>query len=339
MVHSMKNPNRSSLFGRLGRLLAVAGVAACLASGQAWAQASYPDKPVRIVVPFPPGGAADIFARLVGQKYTELWAGKASVIIDNKAGASGIIGTDVTAKAPADGYTLLMVTIGHAVNPFMFSKLPYDTRKDFVPIGVIANVPSLVVVGPSYQGKSFKDFMTAAKASPGKLQFASSGAGTTSHIGAALMESMGGVEMLHIPYKGAAPALQDVMGGRVDMSVDIILSSLPMVQGGKLRALAITSPQRSPLLPDVPTVAEAGLPGYEFMSWYMLVAPAGTPAPIVAKLNDELRKIAAMPDVKSKIEGMGGVVASPTQKETADLLSSEFARWSKVAKERNIKAD
>jgi tripartite-type tricarboxylate transporter receptor subunit TctC len=335
----MKKLNHSPRFLLSVRSLATACLAAMLWTGSAFAQSSFPDRPVRIVVPFPPGGAADIFARLVGQKYTELWGSKASVVIDNRAGASGIIGSDVAAKATPDGYTLLMVTIGHAVNPFMFSKLPYDTRKDFVPIGVIANVPSVVVVGPSYQGKTLKEFMAAAKASPGKLQFASSGAGTTSHIAAALMESMGDMDLLHVPYKGAAPALQDVMGGRVDMSVDIILSSLPLVQGGKLRALAITSPQRSPLLPDVPTVAESGLPGYDFMAWYMLVAPAGTPAPIVAKLNDEMRKIAAMPDVRSRIEGMGGFVASPTQKETVSLLDGEFARWSKVAKERNIKAD
>ena len=301
--------------------------------------AAYPDKPVRIIVPFPPGGAADIFARLIGQKYGELWAGKQAVVIDNRAGASGIIGSEAAAKSAPDGYTLLMVTIGHAVNPFMFNKLPYDTKKDFIPIGVIANVPSIVVTGPSAEGKTFKDFMANAKVKPGMVKFASSGAGTTSHIGAALMESMANVDMLHVPYKGAAPALQDVMGGRVDMSVDIILSSLQLVQGNKLRALAITSAKRSPLLPDVPTVAESGLPGYDFSAWYMLLAPSGTPAPVLAKLNDDLRRIAAMPDVRSKIEGMGGVVVSPTLKETNDLLNGEFDRWSKVAKERNIKAE
>lgn len=304
--------------------------------------AAYPDKPVRIIVPFPPGGAADIFARLIGQKYGELWAGKQAVVVDNRAGASGIIGSEAAAKSAPDGYTLLMVMIGHAVNPYMFNKLPYDTQKDFTPIGVIANVPSIVVAGPSAEGKSFKDFMANAKAKPDAVTFASSGAGTTSHIGAALMESMAKVDMRHVPYKGAAPALQDVMGGRVDMSVDVILSSLQLVQGNKLRALAITSAKRSPLLPDVPTVAESGIPGlsgYDFTAWYMLLAPGGTPAPIVAKLNEDLRKIAAMPDVRSKIEGMGGVVASPTLKETNDLLSSEFNRWSKVAKERNIKAE
>lgn len=330
---------------KLRRLALLTTCVACMAfsallSPVANAQtAAYPDKPVRIIVPFPPGGAADIFARLIGQKYGELWAGKQAVVVDNRAGASGIIGSEAAAKAAPDGYTLLMVTIGHAVNPYMFNKLPYDTKKDFAPIGVIANVPSIVVAGPSAEGKTFRDFMANAKAKPGMVKFASSGAGTTSHIGAALMESMANVDMLHVPYKGAAPALQDVMGGRVDMSVDIILSSLQLVQSNKLRALAITSAKRSPLLPDVPTVAESGLPGYDFTAWYMLLAPSGTPAPIIARLNEDLRRIAAMPDVRSKIEGMGGVVASPTVKDTNDLLNGEFDRWSKVAKERNIKAE
>jgi tripartite-type tricarboxylate transporter receptor subunit TctC len=300
---------------------------------------AYPDKPVRIVVPFPPGGAADIFARLVGQKYADLWGGKQTVIIDNKTGASGIIGSEAAAKSAADGYTLIMVTIGHAVNPFMFNKLPYDTKKDFTPVGVIANVPSMVVTSPTSEVKTFKDLLTKANAKPGAITFASSGVGTTSHIGAALIESMANVDMLHVPYKGAAPALQDVMGGRVDVSVDIILSSLQLVQSNKLKALAITSSKRSPMLPDLPTIAEAGLPGYDFTAWYMLLAPAGTPAPILTKLNEDLRRIAAMPDVRSKIESMGGVVAGPTLKESNDLLNNEFDRWAKVVKDRNIKAD
>jgi tripartite-type tricarboxylate transporter receptor subunit TctC len=301
--------------------------------------ATWPDKPVRTVVPFPPGGAADIFARLVGQKYTELWGGEQAVVIDNRAGAGGVIGSDVAAKSPADGYTLLMVTVGHALNSYVYTKLPYDTKKDFTPIGVIANLPSLVIVAPSSPSATLKDFMARAKANPGKVTFASSGAGTTSHVGAALMESMGGVDRVHVPYKGAAPALQDVMGERVDMSVDIILSSLPLVQSGKLKALAVTSPKRSPLLPNMPTVTEAGLPGYDFMSWYVLVAPAGTPAPILEKLNEDLRKIAAMPDVHARIEGMGGVVASTSLKEVRDQLNGEFDRWARVARERNIKVE
>ena len=325
-----------SYFGGAILLLLSLGFFAQVAQAQT---SAYPDKAVRIVVPFPPGGAADIFARLVGQKYTELWNAKQTVVIENRSGAGGVIGSDVVAKAPADGYTLLMVTVGHALNPYVYAKLPYDTKKDFTPIGVIANVPSLVVVGAASSANSLKDFLAEAKSKPGTLTFASSGAGTTSHIGAALMESLGGIEKVHVPNKGAAPALQDVMGGRVDMSVDIILSSLPLVQGGKLKALAVTSPVRSPLLPNVPTVAESGLPGYDFMAWYMLVAPAGVPEPILVKLNDDLRKIAALPEVRSRIEGMGGVVANSTLKEVREQLNSEFDRWAKVSKERNIKVE
>ena len=325
-----------SYFGGAILLLLSLGLFAQVARAQA---SAYPDKAVRLVVPFPPGGAADIFARLIGQKYTELWDAKQAVVIENRSGAGGVIGSDVAAKAPADGYTLLMVTVGHALNPYVYAKLPYDTKKDFTPIGVIANVPSLVVVGSASSASSLKDFLAEAKSKPSTLTFASSGAGTTSHIGAALMESLGGIEMVHVPYKGAAPALQDVMGGRVDMSVDIILSSLPLVQGGKLKALAVTSPARSPLLPNVPTVAEAGLSGYDFMAWYMLVAPAGVPEPVLLKLNEDLRKISALPEVRSRIEGMGGVVASPTLKEVREQLNNEFDRWAKVSKERNIKVD
>jgi tripartite-type tricarboxylate transporter receptor subunit TctC len=317
-------------------LLAVAGFASGALAQDA---ANYPDKPVKIIVPFPPGGAADTFARMAGQKLAEAWGNKQQVLIDNRPGAGGIIGTEATVKSPADGYTFLMVTIGHAVNPYMYAKLPYDTRADMVPVAVVANVPSLVVVGPNFPGKTMKDLLAAAKAKPNDIQFASSGIGTTSHVGAALMESMTGVEMLHVPYKGAAPALQDVMGGRVPMSVDIITSSIQLVKTGKLRALGITSAKRSPQLPDVPTVAEAGIPGYEFVSWYMLVAPAKTPTAIIEKVNADLRKIATLPDFRQKIEDIGGEVASMTTRQVNDYLNGEFTRWAKVVKDRNIKAD
>ena len=301
--------------------------------------AAYPDKPVRIIVPFPPGGAADTFARLAGQKLAEAWANRQQVLIDNRPGAGGIIGTEATVKSAADGYTMLMVTIGHAVNPYMYTKLPYDTRADLVPVAVVANVPSLVVVGPGFPGKTLKDLLAAAKAKPNDIQFASSGIGTTSHVGAALMESMTGVEMLHVPYKGAAPALQDVMGGRVPMSVDIITSSIQLVKTDKLRALAITSAKRSPQLPEVPTVAEAGIPGYEFSSWYMLLAPAKTPPAILEKVNADLRRIATQPDFRKRIEDIGGEVTSMTVRQSSDYLNGEFTRWAKVVKDRNIKAD
>ena len=314
-------------------------VALLPASALAQDIAAYPEKPVRVIVPFPPGGAADTFARLAGQKLGEAWNNKQQVLVENRPGAGGIIGTEATVKAAADGYTFLMVTIGHAVNPFMYSKLPYDTRADLVPIAVVANVPSLVVVAPTFPGKTLKDLLAVAKAKPNDIQYASSGNGTTSHVSAALMESMTGIEMLQVPYKGAAPALLDVIGGRVPMTIDIITSSIQQVKNGKLRALAITSAKRSPQLPEVPTVAEAGIPGYEFVAWYMLLAPAKTPPSIVERVNADLRKIATLPDFRQKIEDVGGEAVSMTQKQTADYLNGELARWAKVVKDRNIKAD
>nr|WP_286197476.1 tripartite tricarboxylate transporter substrate binding protein [Variovorax boronicumulans] len=323
----------------LAALATLCTALAPMAPAAAQDAAAYPDRPVKIVVPFPPGGAADVYARLVGQKLGDAWGGKQAVVIDNRAGAGGVIGTDVAAKAPADGYTLLMVTIGHAVNPFMYSKLPYDTRADLVPVGVVAKVPSVVVTGPALKGKTLQDLLAQAKAQPDAMQYASSGVGTTSHVGAALLESMSGAHMLHVPYKGAAPALQDVMADRVALSVDIITSSLPLVKSGKLHGAAITSAQRSPQLPDVPTVAEAGLPGFEFVSWYMLLAPAKTPAPILDKLNAALRQMAQASDFRARVEGTGGEVASLTRKESSDYLDAEFTRWAKVVKERNIRAE
>ena len=312
-----------------------------LAAGAAFAQdaANYPDKPVKIIVPFPPGGAADMFARMVGQKLSDAWGNRQPVVIDNKPGAGGVIGTDAAAKAPADGSTFLMVTIGHAVNPYMYAKLPFDTKADLVPVGVVAQVPSIVVASPSFKGKTLKEVIDMAKAKPESLQYASSGVGTTSHVGAALIESMTGIRMIHVPYKGAAPALQDVMGDRVALSVDIITSSLPLVQSGKLVPLAVTGGKRSLKLPDVPTVAEAGVPGYDFVSWYILLAPAKTPKPVLEKVNAELRRMATLPDFKARIEDTGGEVASMTLKQSSDYLDAEFVRWAKVVKERNIKAD
>ena len=293
--------------------------------------------PLKIIVPFPPGGAADSFARLIGQKLTEV-AGT-NVVVDNRPGAGGVLGSDVVAKSPADGSTLLIVTVGHAVNPFIFSKLPYDTKADFVPVGMVASVPSLIVTGPASSAKTLKELIAAAKAKPGTVEFGSSGIGSTSHVGAALIESMTGTDMLHVPYKGAAPALQDVMGGRIAMSVDIITSSVQLVKTGKLTALATTGAKRSPLLPDVPTVAEAGIPGYEFTAWYMLLAPAKTPAAVVEKLNADLRRVEALPDFRSRIAEVGGEVSSLGVKDTAAFLDAEFKKWAVVVKARNIKAD
>ena len=299
----------------------------------------YPERPPRIIVPFPPGGAADLFARIAGQKLAEAWGGRVTVVTDNRAGAGGIIGTQAAVKATPDGYTFLIVTVGHAVNAYMYSKLPYQSATDLTAVGMVATVPSLVVVGPSFSGQSLKDLLDAARAKPGALQFASSGTGSTSHIGAVLIESLAGVSMTHVPYKGAAAALQDVMGGRVPMSVDIITSSLPHVRSGKLRALGITSAQRSPKLPDIPTVAEGGVPGYQAVSWYMLLAPAKAPAAILDKVNADLRALSALPDFRARIEDAGGEVLPLTRPQTAAYLAAEFSRLGKLVRERAIKAE
>jgi tripartite-type tricarboxylate transporter receptor subunit TctC len=250
-----------------------------------------------------------------------------------------VIGTEAVAKSAPDGHTLLMVTVGHAVNPFMYAKLPYDTRADFVPVGVVAKVPSVVVTGPALKGKSLQDLLAMARANPEGLQYASSGVGTTSHVGAALIESMSGTRMMHVPYKGAAPALQDVMGDRVTLSVDIITSSMPLIKSGKLNGVAITSARRSPKLPDVPTVAESGVPGFESTSWYMLLAPSATPPAVLEKINAALRRISTLPEFRARIEDTGGEVAALSLKESSDYLQAEFTRWAKVVQERNIKAD
>lgn len=333
----------TSAFPCSRRLALVTGLlGSLLMSVPAMAQATasdVPERPLKIVVPFAPGGAADTFARLVGQRLMDVWGNRQSVVVDNRAGAGGVIGTEVVAKSPADGSTILMVTIGHAVNPFMYASLPYNTQQDFVPVGVVATVPSLVVTGPALKGRSLQDLLQMAKERPGTMQFASSGLGSTSHVSAALIESMAGIEMLHVPYRGAAPALQDVMADRVSLSVDIITSSLALVQSGRLNAVAITSKSRSSILPDVPTVAEAGIPGFEFGSWYMLLAPANTPRPALEQLNAALIQVAADPVFRQRVESTGGEVQAMTLDQSRAFLEAEFERWAKVVRERNIKAE
>ncbi len=319
-------------------VLGAAALAAWGLGGPVPAAAQLPAANTRIVVPFAAGGAADAYARLIAQKLQEGTPGS-QVVVDNKPGAGGVIGSDAVAKAAPDGATLLIVTVGHAVNPFIMAKLPYDTVRDFVPVGMVAQVPSLVVTGPGFRGKTLRELIAQAKQNPGKLEFASSGTGSTSHVAAAQLESMAGIDLLHVPYKGAAPAIQDVMGGRIAMSVDIITSSVQMVKAGKLQALAITGARRSPLLPDVPTMAEAGLPGYEFTAWYLLLAPAKTPPAVVERLNAELRRIEALPDFQARLRDSGAEGMSLDTQQTAAFLDREFSKWAKVVKERNIKAE
>ncbi|HET9045365.1 MAG TPA: tripartite tricarboxylate transporter substrate binding protein [Casimicrobiaceae bacterium] len=304
----------------------------------ALAQSAYPTKPVRIVVPFPAGGTTDILARAAAQKLSETWGQQA--IVDNRPGAGGNIGAELVAKSAPDGYTLLMGTVGtHAINASLYPKMPYDHVKDFVPVILVAGVPNVLVVNPELPVRSVQELMAYAKANPGKLNFASSGSGTSIHLSGELFKVMTGAQMTHVPYKGSAPALTDLIGGQVQLMFDNLPSSLAFIKAGKLRALAVTSAQRSPALPDVPTVAESGVPGFEASSWFGLLAPAGTPPTIVAKINTDTQKWLASPDAKEKLAAQGANVAGGSPDDFAKHIQSETAKWARVVKESGAKVE
>jgi tripartite-type tricarboxylate transporter receptor subunit TctC len=313
-------------------LLAVLAVAA-----PAQAQ-SYPDKPIKLVVPFAPAGATDVLARIVGQKLSELE--KQPVIVDNRAGAGGNIGSDAVAKAAPDGYTLLMGAVGtHAINVSLYKKMPYDPVKDFIPVVLVATVPNVLVVPASLPVNSVKELIAYGKANPGKLNFGSSGNGTSIHLSGELFKSMTGMDMQHVPYKGSGPATVDLLSGQVQMMFDNLPSAMPNIKSGKLKALAVTSAKRSPSLPDVPTIAEAGVPGYEAPSWFGILVPKGTPPEIVAKLNTDINKILAMPDTKKKFLEQGAEPAGGTPEQFAALINSEIPKWAKVVKASGAQID
>jgi tripartite-type tricarboxylate transporter receptor subunit TctC len=307
-----------------------------LLSGVSFGQ--YPDRPLKLTVPFPPGGAADTFGRLVAQKLTDAW-GK-GVVVENRTGAGGIIATEATAKSPADGYSFLIVTVGHAVNPSLYPKLPYDTLNDLAPVAMVANVPNVLVVHPSVPATTVKELIALAKAKPGSLKYASSGNATTSHMAAALLGQLAGVEMLHIPYKGAAPAVQDLVAGRTDLMLDPTVSSGQFVKAGKLRALAVTTAKRTPILPDLPTMAEAGVPGYEFNAWFLLLAPKGTPADAIVKVNAEVAKANSDKAYVDRLHNLGAEpAAAMSPADVGKFIAAEMGRWAKVVKAANIKVE
>ena len=306
---------------------AIALAAATLSLGAA-AQA-YPTKPITIVVPFSAGGTTDILARLVGQ-YLTTELGQ-PVVVDNKAGAGGNIGGALAAKAPADGYTLFMGTVGtHAINAALYKKMPFDHVKDFAPLSRVANVPNLLVAHPSQPFKTVPEMIAYAKANPGKINFGSPGNGASPHLSGELFKSMAKVELTHIPYKGSAPAVSDLLGNQIAIMFDNMPSVIPHVRSGKLRAIAISTAQRSPELPDVPTIAEAGVPGYEAMSWFGLFAPAATPKPVLDKLSAALSKVLANPEVQKKISAQGGETVNETPAQFAAFIRSETTKWGKV---------
>ena len=312
----------------------VAGVAAPDAS----AQAAWPSKPIRIVVPFPPGGTTDILARAAAQKMAEAW--KEQAVIDNRPGAGGNIGAELVAKAPADGYTMLMGTVGtHAINASLYAKMPYDHVKDFAPVILVAAVPNVMVVHPSVPAATVAEFIAWAKANPGKVNFASSGSGTSIHLAGELFKTQTGLAMTHVPYKGSAPAIADLIGGQVQVMFDNLPSALPQIRGGKLRALAVTSRERANALPDVPTVAESGLPGFEASSWFGLLAPTGTPREVVVRVNAEIARWLASSDAKDKLASQGAIAAGGSPEDFASHITAETAKWQKVVRESGAKVD
>jgi tripartite-type tricarboxylate transporter receptor subunit TctC len=299
---------------------------------------SYPDKSVRMVVPFAAGaGSNDIMARLVAQKLSDALGQQ--FVVDNRPGASGIIGTDIVAKAPPDGYTVLMMSLTFTVNPSLFSKLPYDTVRDLIPVTMVASAPLMLVVHPSVPAKSVTEFIAYAKANPGKLNFGSGGPGTTPHLAGEMIKTMAGIQVTHIPYKGGAPALTDLVAGQIQFMCENIPGTLPFAKAGKLRALAVTDLKRSPLLPELPTLDEAGLKGYQIVGWNGLFVPAGTPQPIVNRLNAEVVKALALPDVKDRLATLGADAVGDTPQHFAVFIKAEIPKWAKVVKDAGLKIE
>ena len=298
---------------------------------------AYPNKPVKVVVPYPPGGPTDIVARVVFQQVSE--ATGQQFVIDNRAGGGGNIGAEAVAHAPADGYTLLVATTAHAINMSLFSGLRYDVVKDFTPVSLLTQGPLVLVATPGFPANNVRELIALAKAKPDTLNFASSGNGQSTHLSGELFNAMSGVKMSHVPYKGSAPALTDVMSGQVPLMFDTMLSAMPFVNSGKLKALAVTSPMRSPAAPNIPTIAESGLPGYEVFAWNGLLAPAGTPKAVVARLSEELKKALQLPQVKEKFSAQGFAASWETPEYFGKFLQDEVEKWTKTVRMSKAKVD
>jgi tripartite-type tricarboxylate transporter receptor subunit TctC len=317
------------------RTLLFAAASILLASTPFAAAQDYPNKPVRIVVPFPPGAINDIVGRILATELSERW-GK-QFVVENRGGAGGTIGAEMVANAPKDGYTFLIVSQATAVNPHLY-KLPYDPQKAFTPVAIVVTAPNVVSVNPTVPAKSLKELIALAKAKPGSLQYASSGVGTFLHLGGELFKLMAGVDILHVPFKGAAPALIDVVGGHTQVAFGSTSSTLTHLRSGKLRALAVGGGVRSPALPDVPTVIEAGVPGYEASNWVGLVAPSGTPAEIIARLHKEIAEIQNSPKVQKQLAAAGADIRRMSVAEFGAFQTSELEKWGKVVRQAGIKA-
>jgi tripartite-type tricarboxylate transporter receptor subunit TctC len=309
---------------------------ALLLPGLVTAQDAYPSRPVRFILPFPPGGPTDILGRLIAERLTAQLG--QPVVIENRGGAGGNVGAEAAAKAAPDGYTIVLVAPSLAISPTLYAKLNYDPVKDLAPISLVATVPNVVVTQAAYPA-TLREFIAAAKAKPGGMNFGSGGSGTSNHLAGELFNILTGAKLTHVPYKGVNLAMQDVIAGRIDFVVIGVPAAAPHVKSGKLRALAVIAPQRLPALPEVPTVAEAGLPGFEVTTWYGILAPAGTPRPIVARLNTELVKVMHSPEMKERLAGIGTDPVTSTPEEFAAYIQAEIGKWGEVIRKANLRAD
>ncbi len=324
-MKSLLRPVCITLFAVLFCFLTVDGVLA----------QSYPSKPIRFVVTMPPGGGTDVMARIIGQKLTESWG--QPVVVDNRPGASGIVGMEICAKAAPDGYTIVVTpTHVYAINPNLFKKLPHDVIRDFAPVAQLARTQFVLLVHPSVPAKSVKELIALAKSKPGQINYASVGIGSGFHLGMEMFKRMVGIDMTHVPYKGSAASLTAMLSGEVSVAFDTTSTATPYIKAGKLRALGVSGPKRSPEMPDLPTIAEAGVPGYEATGGFGILAPAGTPKEIVTKLNAEIMKILHMPDVKERFFDVGAEISDNTPEQFAALVKADIAKWAKVIKEANI---
>ena len=305
-----------------------------MAAGPATAADVYPSKTIRLVVPFAPGGGSDIVARLLSPKMTEALG--QTVVVDNRAGASANLGAAVVAKAAPDGYTLLLANANYTINPSLFKTLPFDPVREFAPVALLANVTNVLAIHPSIPAKSVKELISFAKAHPGQLNFASPGNGTSSHLAGELFRQVAKIEVVHIPYKGATPAITDLIAGQVSFTMASVLSVLPYAKQGRLRMLAVTTAKRSGALPDIPTISEAGLPGFEVSNWYGILATGGTPRPAVDRLNSELARIARVPDLAEKLAAQGADPATGTPEEFERFIQAELKKWSAVVRSAGI---
>jgi tripartite-type tricarboxylate transporter receptor subunit TctC len=322
---------------RSGFYLCLVSCALCLGMSGANAQ-GYPVKPIRIIVPFPPGGIADLFARVIGQKFSEAWGQPG--VVENRPGAGGNIGAELVAKSPPDGYTLVTGSIGtHAVNVSIFRKLAYDPIRDFVPVALIMEAEGLLVLHPSVPVKSVKELIALAKARPGQIAYASAGHGTASHLAGELFKSMAKVDMVHVPYKGNVPALTDLIAGQTSLLFATMPTALPHVQSGRLKALAVASTARSPAAPQLPTIAEAALPGYAVTNWIGFFAPAGTPRDVVTRLNAEVVRTMQAPEIQKRLATEGAKFSPWTPDQFAAFVKAEMTKWAKVVKEAGIRVD